>query len=116
GCGMVGPLLQYPEGSVQHAGMAATRQLGNPGLVFSYHPGKGCAWDGGDKASEHPMLTGACLLLRKRDYLAVGGLDENYLVGDFEDSDFSLKLRALGKRLYLVPAARLWHLERQSQY
>jgi GT2 family glycosyltransferase len=115
-CGMVGPLLQFPEGSVQHAGMAATRQSNNPGLVFSHHPGKGGAWEGGNTPSEQPLLTGACLLLSKQDYQAAGGLDEDYLVGDFEDSDFSLRLRALGKRLYLVPAARLWHLERQSQY
>jgi len=116
GAGMVGPLLQFPEGSVQHAGMAATRQRGMPGLVFSHHPGKGTHWQGGEKPAAQAMLTGACLLLQKRDYAAVGGLDENYLVGDFEDSDFSLKLRAAGKRLYLVPKARLWHLERQSQY
>jgi len=114
--GMVSPLLQFPEGSVQHAGMAATRQANNPGLVFSHHPGKGGAWEGGRRTSEHPLLTGACLLLSKQDYEATGGLDEDYLVGDFEDSDFSLRIRALGKRLYLVPAARLWHLERQSQY
>lgn len=115
-CGMVAPLLQYPEGSVQHAGMEATRQMGNPGLIFSHHPGKGAAWDGGDAPAEKPMLTGACLLLQTKDYASAGGLDEGYIVGDFEDSDFSLKLRALRKRLYLIPSARLWHLERQSQY
>jgi GT2 family glycosyltransferase len=115
-CGMVAPLLQYADGSVQHAGMAATRQFANPDLIFSMHPGKGTAWEGSEKPSAHPLLTGACLLLRKKDFDAVGGLDEGYLVGDFEDSDFSLRIRALGKQLYLVPAAKLWHLERQSQY
>jgi GT2 family glycosyltransferase len=115
-CGMVAPLLQYADGSVQHAGMAATRQFANPDLIFSMHPGKGTAWEGSEKPSVHPMLTGACLLLRKKDFDAVGGLDEGYLVGDFEDSDFSLRIRALGKQLYLVPGAKLWHLERQSQY
>lgn len=114
--GMVAPLLQYADGSVQHAGMAATRQFANPDLVFSMHPGKGTAWTGSDKPTVQSMLTGACLLLRRKDYEAVGGLDEGYLVGDFEDSDFSLRIRALGKQLYLVPAAKLWHLERQSQY
>ena len=55
-------------------------------------------------------------MLSKKEYLAVDGLDDKYIVGDFQDSDFSLKLRARNKRLYLVPAAKLWHLERQSQY
>lgn len=115
-CGMVGPLLQFPEGSVQHAGMQAVRQWANPDMIFSHHPGKGTAWEGGNKATEQDMLTGACLMLNKSDYEAAGGLDEGYIVGDFEDSDLSLCMRALGKRLYLVPAAKLWHLERQSQY
>jgi len=54
-------------------------------------------------------------MLKKQDYLAVGGLDEGYIIGDFEDSDLCLALRNEGKRLWLVPGARLWHLERQSQ-
>ena len=37
------------------------------------------------------------------------------MVGDFEDSDFCLKLARSGSTLWLVPEARLWHLERQSQ-
>jgi GT2 family glycosyltransferase len=60
------------------------------------------------------MLTAACLMLSRENYLSVGGLDEGYLVGDFEDSDLCLSLRKLGYRLWLVPEARLWHLERQS--
>jgi GT2 family glycosyltransferase len=75
----------------------------------------GIAWSGNDEPSEHPMLTAACLMLRKTDYLASGGLDEGYIIGDFEDSDLCLALRKQGKRLWLVPRAKLWHLERQSQ-
>src|SRR5690606_27812814 len=92
------------------------RQFAYPGFVFSHHPGKGAAWTGGDAPVAVPMLTGACLLLKKTDYLAVGGFDEGYVVGDFEDSHFSLALRARGGKLFVVPAARLWHLERKSQY
>jgi GT2 family glycosyltransferase len=60
-------------------------------------------------------MTAACLMLRKRDYEEAGGLDEGYVVGDFEDSDLCLALRKRGKRLWLVPSIKLWHLERQSQ-
>ena len=48
-------------------------------------------------------------------YLRVGGLDEGYIRGDFEDSDLCLKVRQLGLKPYLVPDVRLYHLERQSQ-
>jgi GT2 family glycosyltransferase len=54
-------------------------------------------------------------MLDKALYLEMGGLDEGYVIGDFEDSDLCLALRKRGKRLWLVPEAKLWHLERQSQ-
>jgi GT2 family glycosyltransferase len=113
---MTAPLLEYADSSLQHGGIQAIRHHAYPGYVFSHHPGKGQKWDGGDKPLEQLMLTGACLLISKRDYEKAGGLDEGYLVGDFEDSDLSLRLKAKGGRLYLVPAAKLWLLERQSQY
>lgn len=113
--GAVGPLLQFGDDSIQHAGMEPRRDPGLPGFLLNAHPGKGQVWRGPDVPSEHPLLTAACLMLKKSDYLSVGGFDEGYLIGDFEDSDLSLALRKQGRRLYLVPEARLWHLERQSQ-
>ncbi|WP_201092274.1 glycosyltransferase [Thiocystis minor] len=113
--GAVAPLLLFPEGAVQHAGMVAGEHPAFPGFLFNLHPGKGQAWNGPETPSEQIMLSAACLLLRTADYLACGGLDEGYRVGDFEDSDLCLVLRQRGRRLYLAPAAKLCHLERQSQ-
>jgi GT2 family glycosyltransferase len=113
--GAVGPLLQFADNSVQHAGMLPKRDPFFPGFLLNIHPGKGINWNKGNEPSQHPLLTAACLMLRKSDYLAAGGLDEGYIIGDFEDSDLCLKLRKCGQTLWLVPAARLWHLERQSQ-
>lgn len=113
--GAVAPLLLFPEGAVQHAGMVAGEHPAFPGFLFNLHPGKGQPWTGSDAPSVQAMLTAACLLLRTADYRACGGFDERYRVGDFEDSDLCLTLRQRGKRLYLVPAAKLCHLERQSQ-
>ncbi|MBI2720088.1 MAG: glycosyltransferase [Rhizobiales bacterium] len=113
--GAVGPLLQFGDGSIQHAGMYPKTDATWPGFLLNSHRHMGIAWTGGDGPSEHPMLTAACLMLRTADYRALGGFDENYVIGDFEDSDLCLRLRRYGKRLYLVPEAKLWHLERQSQ-
>lgn len=113
--GAVGPLLCFPEGAVQHAGMTVGEHPAFPGFLFNLHPGKGQPWAGLDRPSEQAMLTAACLLLRTVDYRAGGGMDEGYRVGDFEDSDLCLALRQRGKRLYLVPEATLCHPERQSQ-
>ncbi len=115
GAGAVGPLLQFCDDSIQHAGMRPKRDPFVPGFLLNVHPGKGQRWSGGDEPSQQALLTAACLMLRKADYLACGGLDEGYLIGDFEDSDLCLALRQRARTLWLVPRARLWHLERQSQ-
>jgi O-antigen biosynthesis protein len=111
----VGPLLLFADGSVQHAGMAPLLDPALPGFIWNSHPGKGAPWRGGMEPTKQKLLTAACLMLRTDDYRSLGGLDEGYLVGDFEDSDLCLKLAHRGGTLWLVPEARLWHLERQSQ-
>lgn len=113
--GAVGPLLQFGDGSIQHAGMHPRRDPQLPGFLLNTHPGMGQQWEGSDTAYEQPLLTAACVMLRKADYERLGGFDEGYVIGDFEDSDLCLGLRTQGKCLYVVPTAKLWHLERQSQ-
>ncbi|MEW6372591.1 MAG: glycosyltransferase family 2 protein [Pseudomonadota bacterium] len=113
--GAVGPLLQFADDSVQHAGMISKRDTRLPGFLLNIHPGKGQPWNGPETPRECQMLTAACVMLDKALYLEVGGLDEGYVIGDFEDSDLCLALRKREKRLWLVPEAKLWHLERQSQ-
>lgn len=113
--GAVGPLLQFGDGSVQHAGMYPRSDVLWPGFLLNTHRHMGMAWSGGDAPSEHPMLTAICIMLRTADFHRLGGLDEGYIIGGFEDSDLCLRLRKQAKRLYVVPAARLWHLERQSK-
>ena len=113
--GAVGPLLQFYDDSIQHAGMYPKRDPALPGFVLNTHHKMGLAWDGDKTPFETPMLTAACVMMRKSDFDQVGGFDEGYIVGDFEDSDLCLALRKLGKKMWLVPEAKLWHLERQSQ-
>lgn len=113
--GAVGPLLQFGDDSIQHAGMQARYEPQLPGFLINTHPGMGQYWDKSDSPFEQPMLTAACLMLRTKHFLEYGGFDEGYVIGDFEDSDLCLGLRMLNLRLYVIPAAKLWHLERQSQ-
>lgn len=113
--GAVAPLLQFYDGSIQHAGMYPKRSPALPGFLLNTHRKMGQAWDGDTSSYEVPMLTAACVMMRKSEFDQVGGFDEGYIVGDFEDSDLCLALRKLGKKMWLVPDAQLWHLERQSQ-
>jgi len=115
GAGMVGPLLLFGDNSIQHAGMYPRTDTMFPGFLLNTHKGMGTVWEGGELPSEHPMLTAACVVLKTQDFRDLGGFDEGYVIGDFEDSDLCLALRKKGKGMWLVPEAKLWHLERQSQ-
>ena len=64
---------------------------------------------------ECSAVTAACLLTRRRDYLDVGGMDEVHFPVNFNDVDYCLKLRAMGKRIVFTPHARLLHLESASR-
>jgi GT2 family glycosyltransferase len=110
----VGPLLKFFDGSVQHAGLGFRRNL--RGGYFNVHPGKGypVGHEGIQAARKVPGLTGACIMLRKQTFEDVGGISEDYIVGDFEDSDFCLRIQETCGDLWYVPTAQLFHYERQS--
>ena len=61
-----------------------------------------------------PGVTGACLITRKDIFDLVGGYTEDYVIGDYEDSDLCLKIRQLGFQVYYDPAVALYHFERRS--
>jgi N-acetylglucosaminyl-diphospho-decaprenol L-rhamnosyltransferase len=58
-------------------------------------------------------VSGACLLVRRRDADAVGLLDERYFMY-LEDVDFCAAIRARGRRVLFTPAAEVVHLRGQS--
>ena len=113
--GAVGAKLLWPNGMVQHAGVV----LGLHGLVG--HTGNDWYKDDigyfGYNQTTHSTsaVTAACLLCKREDYLAVGGLDEKDFPVNFNDVDFCLKLRRLGKRIVWTPEAQLLHAESASR-
>ena len=56
-------------------------------------------------------MTGACLMVRKGVYEAVGGLNEADLTVAFNDVDFCLRVREAGYRNIWTPYAELYHHE-----
>ena len=115
-CGAVGCRLLFEDGSIQHAGMTFQRSDHVAGGWTNVHPLKGypVAFDEAKVPIETPAVTAACLLVRRSLYDSVDGLSEDYILADFEDSDFCLKLRAQGLKIWYVPTVELFHLERQS--
>ncbi|MEM9303103.1 MAG: glycosyltransferase [Pseudomonadota bacterium] len=113
--GAVGARLLYPDGTVQHAG-AIPGIGGVAGHSHKYlpggHPGHFCR---PHLVSNVSAVTGACLLVRRSLYLAVGGLDEVNLGVAFNDIDFCLRLLEFGYRNVYTPYAELIHHESKSR-
>ena len=60
-------------------------------------------------------LSGACLLVRRSAFEALGGLDERFFIY-YEDTDLAVRARAAGHRARLVPAAQAVHLVGGSSF
>ncbi len=113
--GAVGAKLLWPNGMVQHAGVV----LGLHGLVGhsgnNWHKEDPGYFGYNQTTHSTSAVTAACLLCKREDYLAVGGLDETDFPVNFNDVDFCLKLRKLGKRIIWTPEAQLLHAESASR-
>ncbi len=115
GVGSVGCKLLYPDRTIQHAGVV----VGIGGVAG--HSFKGARENGDDHfgylnlAREVTCSTAACLLVRRADFLAVGGLDETNLAVAFNDVDLGLRLRDAGLRNIWTPSAVLIHHESKTR-
>ncbi|MDH4065111.1 MAG: glycosyltransferase, partial [Acidobacteriota bacterium] len=65
--------------------------------------------EGGQRA----WVSGACLLIRRADLAAVGGLDERFFLYT-EDVDLCTSVRARGRRVIFVPESEVVHLRGRS--
>ncbi|GAB4541954.1 MAG: hypothetical protein Fur0020_11420 [Thermodesulfovibrionia bacterium] len=59
------------------------------------------------------MLSGACIMTKRGVIEDVGGFDEVFPLY-FEDTDWCLRVRKAGYRLYMIPNARIVHYYNQS--
>jgi GT2 family glycosyltransferase len=115
GVGAVGAKLLWPNHMVQHGGVL----LGVGNVAGHY----GNLWrdeDEGDHGRNQVTLqvsavTAACLLMKKSDYLALNGMDEQAFPVAFNDVDLCLRLRAQGKAIIWTPFAKLLHAESASR-
>jgi GT2 family glycosyltransferase len=83
--------------------------------MFPLHPRKGWRPPDGEGVLPATAITGACLVIARDMVSELGGLDESFVIGDFEDADLCMKLAARGLRCGVDLETRMFHLERQSQ-
>lgn len=115
GVGAVGAKLLWPNGMVQHGGV-----LLGVRNVAGHFGNRLANADWGDHGrnqllQEMSAVTGACLFLRKKDFLAVGGMDAVAFPVAFNDVDLCLKLRRAGQRIVWTPHATMLHAESASR-
>lgn len=113
--GVVSALMLFEDETIQHAGLDFERlpQFGN--MRFPFHPGKGRIRERQRGLDTVAAVTGACTLMDRGLCLQLGGFDEDYVIGDFEDADLCMRVRARGLACAVDDRVVLYHLERQSQ-
>ena len=113
--GVVGALLLFGDGTIQHAGV----HPGVGGLMGHGHkhrPGDDPGYHGRlTVAHEVAAVTGACLGTTRILWDRLGGLDEEHLAVAYNDIDLCLRARAVGRRVVLAPRAVLHHHESVSR-
>lgn len=115
GVGAVGPMLLYPDkkNGIQHAGIILG--MGTmAGHVFRHRqPQEWTAFGLPTWPRNYLAVTAACLMVEKRKYLQVGGLDEVFTVAG-NDVAFCLRLHEAGYKNIYWPFATLYHYESVS--
>lgn len=113
--GAVGAKLYYPDDTIQHGGVIigvggiaghAHRQFQqrHPGYFARLH-----------LIQNLSAVTGACLMVKKSLYEAIGGMDEKNLPVAFNDVDFCLRLREQGYLNVFTPYCELYHHESKTR-
>ena len=110
--GAVGARLIYPNGTIQHAGVAAGFGPGG-----AEHEGRGAPAQepgpGRRYITTHAVasVTGAFLAVRREEVNRIGGFDAARLMIAHSDVDLCLKLRELGRIILYEPAIEAIHHE-----
>ena len=117
GAAIAGALLLYPKDdprraeTIQHAGVHFTTN-GYPVHILS-----GYAKDtpAANVRRSVPAVTGACLMISRQWWEKLGGFDQKFGIGVFEDVDLCIRARKSGGEVIYDPRAMFTHYEHASQ-
>jgi GT2 family glycosyltransferase/glycosyltransferase involved in cell wall biosynthesis/tetratricopeptide (TPR) repeat protein len=110
----VGSKLLYPNGTIQHAGVAlADCWDHDPLLAFHLFAKEKGDSPLANQRRVYQAVTAACMLARKSHFDQLGGFDEQYWNG-YEDVDLCLRFQERGWLTVYEPASVVVHHESQS--
>ena len=114
--GIVGAKLLYPNDKIQHAGviigMGPSRTAGH---IFYNFPRDQFVYAGRTQTTQDlSAVTAACMMTKKSLYTRLHGLDEKFLVA-FNDIDYCLRMRELGKLVVYNAYVEMYHYESQTR-
>lgn len=120
--GAVGPLLRWPDGTVQ----SSRRRFPTLGSLFwestllgqwfpnNHHSQRYHRLDqSADHLQQVDWIVGAAILIRRETWQEVGPLDETFFMY-FEETDWCYRCAEAGWEIYYLPAAQVTHYEGKS--
>ena len=108
--GLVGAVLSYPNGSIQHTGIA----LGYTGIAGHPYRGESKQECVPESCFQVSAVTFACAVISKSKFLEIGGLDEKFPSG-FNDVDISIRSSNHNYNNIVCVKAELIHREAQTR-
>ncbi len=111
--GLVGTRMVHENGTLQHCGVEFDPATGIPyhGQFYMSDPKQVVA---ANMDRELMAVTFASVLIRKKTWDEIGGLDEIYKT-NYEDADFCLQAKELGYKVWFAHKARAIHVEAASK-
>ncbi|MGB7749636.1 MAG: glycosyltransferase family 2 protein [Verrucomicrobiia bacterium] len=111
-CGVAGVQLINPDGSRQNSIAnfpSLATELLNKSLLRRLFPKR---FPGKEHSFPEPLevesVVGACMFIRSEAWKVLGGFDDRYFFF-FEETDFCLRARRRGWKVFHLPQARVWH-------
>ncbi len=113
GIGMVGSLLYFEDGTVQHAGHRyAGGWAGH--IAAKWEPGRSDLLGSLSIDREVSGVTAACSMISAALFWQIGGFSLAF-AGNYNDVDLSFKVRSTGARIICTGRATLFHFESKSR-
>lgn len=114
--GIVGAKLYYPNDTVQHTGIVLGMGADHTAGHVFYGTDRKVLTYGGRSNSVYNVsaVTAACMMVKKSIHEEITGFDERFEVA-YNDVDYCLRVRELGKEIVMHAFVELYHYESKSR-